>query len=157
MIVSEPTCVLSIDPGSSSGAICVNSPTMPSPDILRLNKATDRDVADFIRKWASSCRVAVLEKVGAMPGQGVSSTFKFGMSYGGLRMALAWSGIPWVEVSPVKWQGQLGCRSGGDKNVTKRKAQELFPDLKVIHHTADALLLSHWGEMYAVVPKRAGK
>ncbi len=148
---SMRNAVLSIDPGSSSGAIVVNSPTMEVPEILRLNTATDKDIADFIRSRARHCRLAVLEKVSAMPKQGVSSTFKFGVSYGGLRMALAWSGIPYVEVSPAKWQRQLGCLSKGDKNVTKAKAQQIFPELKVIHHTADALLLNHWGANYAIV------
>jgi hypothetical protein len=33
----------------------------------------------------------------------------------------------------------------GDKNVSKRKAQELFPQLKITHATADALLLAEFG------------
>jgi hypothetical protein len=34
--------------------------------------------------------------------------------------------------------------SKGDKNVTKRKAQELFPSLKITHATADALLIAEY-------------
>jgi hypothetical protein len=33
----------------------------------------------------------------------------------------------------------------GDKNVSKRKAQELFPQIKVNHYIADALLIAAYG------------
>jgi hypothetical protein len=33
----------------------------------------------------------------------------------------------------------------GDKNISKAKAQELFPDKKIIHATADALLIALYG------------
>jgi hypothetical protein len=59
-------------------------------------------------------------------------------------MALVASGIPFERVTPAKWQRELGCLTKGDKNVTKRKAQELFPDVKVTHANADALLLATW-------------
>jgi len=39
----------------------------------------------------------------------------------------------------------LGCLSKGDKNVTKAKAQEQFPNIKVTHATADALLIALYG------------
>ncbi len=38
----------------------------------------------------------------------------------------------------------LDCMTGGDKNVTKRKAQELFPEIKVTHAIADALLIGEY-------------
>ena len=46
---------------------------------------------------------------------------------------------------PQVWQKALGCMTGGDKNVTKRRAQELFPGHKITHATADALLIAHYG------------
>lgn len=59
-------------------------------------------------------------------------------------MLLASQSVPFEEVTPAKWQGALGCRSKGDKNVTKRKAQELFPEVKMTHAIADAYLLAEY-------------
>jgi len=102
-------------------------------------------VLSEILAWSPEGRAfALLERVHAMPKQGVSSTFKFGRSYGGLRMALAAARIPFDEATPGTWQRALGCLSGGDKNVTKRRAQELFPALRVTHAIADALLLAEF-------------
>ena len=80
-----------------------------------------------------------------MPGQGVSSTFNFGRNYGMLLMALTAAGIPFTEVTPQKWQGIMDCRTGGDKNISKRRAQQLFPNTDVHHWNADALLIASYG------------
>jgi hypothetical protein len=45
------------------------------------------------------------------------------------------------------WQKALGCLTKGDKNITKRKAQEMFPGIKVTHATADSLLIAHYGTL----------
>jgi hypothetical protein len=60
-------------------------------------------------------------------------------------MALTAAQIPFERVRPAAWQKALGCLTGGDKNVSKRRAQELFPQLKVTHATADALLIAYYG------------
>ncbi len=59
-------------------------------------------------------------------------------------MALVAAGIAFDEVTPQRWQKMLGCRSKGDKNVTKRRAQDLFPQVRVTHALADALLLAEY-------------
>jgi hypothetical protein len=87
---------------------------------------------------------AYIERVHSMPKQGVASSFKFGQSYGFLRGLLIACKIPFEEVSPVKWQTAMGCRSGGDKNVTKARAQQLFPDVRITHANADAILLAEY-------------
>jgi len=96
----------------------------------------------------SDCK-AYLEQVSAMPGQGVTSCFTFGNGYGHLEMALTAAGIPFERVRPQKWQQAMGCMTAGDKNVSKRKAQELFPSVKITHSTADALLIAEYGRRIA--------
>lgn len=86
-----------------------------------------------------------LESVSSSPQMGVVSSFSFGRGYGNLEMALTAAGIPFERVRPQVWQKALGCMTKGDKNVSKRKAQELFPDRKITHATADALLIAHYG------------
>ena len=88
---------------------------------------------------------AYLEAVSSSPQMGVVSSFSFGRGYGNLEMALTAAGIPFERVRPQVWQKALGCMTKGDKNVSKRKAQELFPDRKITHDTADALLIAHYG------------
>jgi Holliday junction resolvasome RuvABC endonuclease subunit len=80
-----------------------------------------------------------------MPRQGVSSTFKFGTSYGFLRGVLVALEVPFEAVTPAKWQRSMSCLTKGDKNVTKARAQELFPEVKVTHAIADALLIAEYG------------
>jgi len=76
--------------------------------------------------------------------QGVSSTFKFGVQYGTLKGILTALRIPFELIRPVDWQRALGCMTKGDKNISKAKAQQLFPDIKVTHAKADALLIAEF-------------
>lgn len=114
------------------------------------NSMTEHEIAEFVRQW--SIVQAVIEKVQAMPEklrgrrQGLSSTFKFGQSYGFLRGLLVACAVPFEDVSPAKWQGDMRCRSGGDKNVTKAAAQRLFPNQKITHVNADAILLAEYAK-----------
>ena len=139
---------LGIDPGASGGIAWLqpNEPHMKGLDRREADKMpdTERDTWELIRRWRDSATLAVIEAVHSMPKQGVASSFKFGRSYGFLRGCLIASGIPFEEVTPQRWQKELGCLSRGDKNVTKARAQQLFPSLKVTHATADALLLAEY-------------
>ena len=96
------------------------------------------------RGWPEPCK-AYIEQVSSSPQMGVVSAFSFGRGYGNLEMALTAAEIPFERVRPQVWQKELGCMTKGDKNVSKRKAQELFPDRKVTHATADALLIAYYG------------
>jgi crossover junction endodeoxyribonuclease RuvC len=133
---------LGIDPGASGGIAILDEGggivvCEPMP-------ATERDIADMVGEFAPRIHMAVIEAVHSMPGQGVSSSFKFGMSYGGLRMVLVSLRVPFEAVAPQAWQRSLHCLSQGDKNKTKARAQELFPGQRVTHAVADALLLGEF-------------
>ena len=88
---------------------------------------------------------AYIEQVSSSPQMGVVSAFSFGRGYGNLEMALTAAGIPFERVRPQVWQKAMGCMTKGNKNISKQKAQELFPDKKIIHATADALLIALYG------------
>jgi hypothetical protein len=88
---------------------------------------------------------AYLEQVYSSPQQGVKSAFTFGNGFGHLEMALTAAGIPFTRVRPQIWQKELNCLTGGQKNITKQRAQELFPSIKVTHAIADALLIAKYG------------
>lgn len=137
--------VMGIDPGKS-GAIAVINTTNNEVSYIRLDE-TSLDVWAFIEAQQPDC--AILERVSAMPRQGVSSTFKFGTSFGFCQGVLVAARIPHVLVTPGEWQKSLRCLSKGDKNVTKSKAQELFPHIKITHKNADALLIAEYARRNA--------
>lgn len=150
---TEPTRYLGIDPGNSGGIALLG--TEGTIVLAEKMPATEKDVSDLIGSIARSVRFAYIERVHAMPKQGVISSFTFGVSYGGLRMALVAHGIPFEAVTPGKWQRTMGLLIKGrtvtqdekvtkteKKNLNKARAQELFPGQRVTHAVADALLIA---------------
>lgn len=134
-----------VDPGKSGGLAALR------PDnqiVIEKMPPTEADILEWFQaqKACGLPMFAVIEKVNGYIGkpQPGSAMFTFGWGYGGLRMAMLACGIPFDEVTPQKWQKAMGCLTKGDKNVSKTKAQQLFPDQKVTHATADALLLMEY-------------
>jgi crossover junction endodeoxyribonuclease RuvC len=134
---------IGIDPGANGAVVILRE---DGNYLLQLEsaKASEHDIAQCIRICTGDNVVAIIEKVHAMPKQGVSSTFKFGRSYGVMIGILTALGIPYREVTPQTWQKAMSCLSKGDKNVTKAAAQKLFPSVKVTHANADALLIAEY-------------
>jgi len=138
---------LGVDPGKS-GAIAAIDEAGRFVGCVKL-KETEQDIWTWVLKTCgvgngSAGHFAALERVSAMPRQGVASTFKFGQSYGFCRGMLTANRISFEEVSPVKWMTVMRCRTGGDKNITKAAAQRMFPAVKITHANADALLLAEY-------------
>jgi crossover junction endodeoxyribonuclease RuvC len=134
--------IIGIDPGTNGGIAWI-SDGMPCVEKMPDTLADLWELIASIRS-GGTCR-AYIEQISSSPQMGVVSAFTFGRGYGNLEMALTAAAIPFERVRPQVWQKTLGCMSKGDKNVTKRKAQELFPSLKVTHATADALLIAYYG------------
>lgn len=135
---------IGIDPGKGGGIAVING--LEIRGLLPLAKATERDVWDFVREYRSEPAIATIEKVSSSPQMGVTSSFTFGRSLGYLRGMLTAMEIRFDEVSPQRWQKLLGCLTGGDKNISKAKAQQLFPQVNMTHAIADALLIAEYGQ-----------
>lgn len=134
---------IGVDPGGSGAIAVIHDGVV---EFIK-NDSTERDLYEWLCDYGLADGYgshAVIERVHSMPKQGVSSSFKFGQSYGFLRGLLIASRIPFAEVSPVKWQTAMACRTGGDKNVSKARAQQLFPNVKITHANADAILLAEY-------------
>jgi len=108
---------------------------------------SDLDIWQFLQ--SPKITHAWIEKVHAMPGQGVTSMFSFGENFGKLQMALTASKTPFERVLPTKWQKQLPLRKrkkdevdSAWKRYLKSIAQELFPREKITLATADAILIA---------------
>jgi len=133
---------MGIDPGKSGGIALIS----PEGDRYLAWKIpqTERDLWDLFSKIKEQTKFALIEHVHSTPQMGVRSAFTFGQGYGTLRGLLIASEIPFDEVRPLKWMTHHRCKTGGDKNVSKRKAQQLFPKLKITHAIADALLIAEY-------------
>lgn len=90
------------------------------------------DEDDYIRELKIAAQqpcVCCLERVGAMPGQGVTSMFSFGNNFGFLRGVLRSYRIPFELVTPQKWKKEFGV-SG--KNESVAVCKRLFPGVSLL-------------------------
>lgn len=76
--------------------------------------------------------IAAVEKVGAMPGQGVTSMFNFGKSAGFIEGVLAALNIPYQLVTPKRWKAEFGLNS--DKQHSIDVCKRLFPNLRLLQN-----------------------
>lgn len=91
------------------------------------------------------CQI-VTEDVYSMPGQGHSSTYKFGRAVGVIEAVCQMLPGPWFIVHPARWKRDMEVDS--DKELCRIEALTLFPSaeirLKKHHNRAEALLLAEW-------------
>lgn len=89
---------------------------------------------------------AALERVNAMPGQGVSSVFSLGDSFGTARAVLSVARVELHYVVPASWKKHF--KLPADKEAGRALAQRLFPlaplHLKKHDGRAEALLIARW-------------
>lgn len=121
--------LIGIDPGATGALACwddgklmdvADMPTAMTRGKRRLDAAA---LAAIVRRFDPGS--IWLEQVHAMPQQGVSSTFAFGMAYGivlGVAGALA---IPLTTVAPMVWKASL--RVPKEKGEARARASQLIP------------------------------
>jgi len=151
--------IIGIDPGIS-GSICffedgnildvVEMPTMAEG---KKNKRQVNGVQVFneiskriSRAEKQNIRV-VIEQVSAMPGQGVTSMFNFGQSFGILKGLCSAMQLPIYFIRPVRWKKYFGLIKA-EKDASRTKAIEMFPSFssqlskKKDSNKADAILIA---------------
>lgn len=147
-MISKSKVVLAIDPGAVSGAYAArdHAGEYVVGDLASVDG--NLDAAEFSRLldlWMPD--VAIVEKVGAMPKQGVSSTFKFGKAVGIIEGVLFSKGVPTVYVTPQRWKAVFSLTA--DKEKSRALAIQRHPTLKGLsrvkdHGRAEALLMIDW-------------
>ena len=120
-------CIVGIDPGVS-GAVAFyypDRPTLISPYDVPVadNSINASALYDLIRDHAPD--LAVVEHVHAFKGQGVTSMFNFGKSYGTALGVIGALKIPVVHVSPAKWKKYFGLSA--DKEESRGLAIDKWP------------------------------
>lgn len=148
------TITLGIDPGLSGAIAAVDHAgaligawDMPVAG-GEVSPAMMHYLFDGVADWREIASAAI-ESVHSMPGQGVSSTFKFGQATGTVLGFLGAGGIPVVKVTPQTWKKHHRL-IGKDKEAGRLLALETWPEqadlfrLKKHHGRADAALIALW-------------
>jgi crossover junction endodeoxyribonuclease RuvC len=151
--------ILGIDPGLS-GALALYNPLidemvmvwdMPTFDIKGKKQIDAVTLAMQIEMHVHDIQMAMVEKVGAMPGQGVTSMFSFGKACGIVQGILAAYMIPVNFISPAVWKSSLGLSQ--DKDESRQRVINKFPShanffsRKKDDGRAEALLIAMFGCM----------
>ena len=114
---------LGFDPGKEGAMAVIGPHLIPSAHAFDKHVYVEK-LADLKKQFNL---FAVVEHVGAMPGQGVTSCFSFGESFGWLQGVLDAMQIPYELARPQKWKKVFSCTS--DKNTSIAVAERLFPEV----------------------------
>ena len=160
--------IIGIDPGIS-GSICffedgkildvINMPTMT--DGKKNKKQVNgsqvyNEITKKITQFEKNKIRVVIEHVSAMPGQGVTSMFNFGQSFGILKGICTAMQLPMYFVRPAKWKKYFNLLNS-EKDASRTRAIEIFPyfssqlSRKKDSNKADAILIaSFYHETYKI-------
>lgn len=145
---------IGIDPGNTGAACSISSngeikfldcPTIKIGGKVRPNPTL---MASGLKEMITFNTHLIIESVHAMPGQGVTSMFTFGMGFGIWLGIIAALGVPMELATPQAWKKAYGLIS--DKEAARAKALQLFPcqsgslKSKKHHGRAEALLLAEY-------------
>ena len=151
--------IIGIDPGIS-GSICFFEDGKIL-DVLEMPTMTDgkknkkqvngaqiyNEISTKIKGIEKQNLRVIIEQVSAMPGQGVTSMFNFGQSFGILKGICSAMQLPMYFVRPAKWKKYFGLIKS-EKDASRTKAIEIFPyfssqlSKKKDSNKADAILIA---------------
>lgn len=125
---------IGIDPGQTGGLALLDS-TGSLVDVQRMpaidNEVSGLLLAALLHDWrdmmSGESRV-IIEQVHSMPGQGVSSTFKFGKSFGIALGVVQAMSLPMERKTPQSWKKEFSL-IGKDKDASRYKATEMWPSM----------------------------
>ncbi len=151
--------IIAIDPGIS-GSLCffeegkiIDIIEMPNMAAGKKNKRQVNgaqiynEISLRIKNFQKEDIKVVIEQVSAMPGQGVTSMFNFGQSFGVLKGICSAMQLPMYFVRPAKWKKYFNLINT-KKDASRTKAIEIFPYIsaqlskKKDSNKADAILLA---------------
>ena len=151
--------IIGIDPGIS-GSICffengkiLDVIEMPTMTEGKKNKRQVNgsqiynEILNRIKNLDKKDIKVIIEQVSAMPGQGVTSMFNFGQSFGILKGICSAMQLPMYFVRPAKWKKYFGLINS-EKDASRTRAIEMFPyfsaqlSKKKDSNKADAILIA---------------
>ena len=153
--------IIGIDPGIS-GSVCffqdgkiiqvIEMPTMIDGKKKKRQVNGSQiynEILKRINKFEKQNVRVVIEQVSAMPGQGVTSMFNFGQSFGILKGICSAMQLPMYFVRPAKWKKHYNLINS-DKDASRTRAIEIFPyfsshlSKKKDSNKADAILIANF-------------
>ena len=153
--------IIGIDPGIS-GSICffedgkiIDVIEMPTMTEGKKNKRqingpqVYNEISKRIKKIDKKDIRVIIEQVSAMPGQGVTSMFNFGQSFGILKGMCSAMQLPMYLIRPAKWKKYYNLINS-EKDASRTKAIEIFPyyssnlSKKKDVNKADAILIASY-------------
>ena len=160
--------IIGVDPGIS-GSICffengkiIDVIEMPTMAEGKKNKRQVNgsqiynEISNRIHKVKNQEIRVIIEQVSAMPGQGVTSMFNFGQSFGILKGICSAMQLPIYFVRPAKWKKYFNLINS-EKDASRTRAIEIFPyfssnlSKKKDSNKADAILIaSFYYETYKI-------
>ena len=160
--------IIGIDPGIT-GSICffeegkiidvIEMPSMPEgkKNKKQVNGAQIYyEISSRIKNLDKKDIKVIIEQVSAMPGQGVTSMFNFGQSFGILKGICSAMQLPMYFVRPAKWKKYFNLINS-EKDASRTRAIEIFPyfsnqlSRKKDSNKADAILIaSFYYETYKI-------
>jgi len=151
--------IIGIDPGVSGGiSILENKKVlevfdMPTMIDGKKNKKqiNGAEVANIIRRQLDLKKdiVIIVEHVNAMPGQGVTSMFNFGQSFGVIKGISAALNVPLYLIRPARWKKHFDLLKT-NKDASRTKVIEVYPKIssklsrKKDSNKADAILIARY-------------
>ena len=151
--------IIGIDPGIS-GSICifengkilevVEMPTMTEGKKNKRQVNGSQIYNEILKKTKQTDKKdikVIIEQVSAMPGQGVTSMFNFGQSFGILKGICSAMQLPMYFVRPAKWKKYFNLINS-EKDASRTRAIEIFPyfssqlSRKKDSNKADAILIA---------------
>ncbi|MBA1337548.1 MAG: crossover junction endodeoxyribonuclease RuvC [Pelagibacterales bacterium] len=151
--------IIGIDPGITGG-ICIlenkkvvevhETPTMIDGKKNK-RQVNGSQVANIIKERLNKGKevVVVVEHVNAMPGQGVTSMFNFGQSFGVIKGICSALNLPIYFVRPMKWKKHFNLIKT-NKEASRTRAIEIYPEIssklarKKDSNKADAILIARY-------------
>ena len=153
--------IIGVDPGIS-GSICFFEDGIIK-DVIEMPTMTDgkknkrqvngaqifNEISERINKFDKKNIKVVIEQVSAMPGQGVTSMFNFGQSFGVIKGICSAMQLPIHFVRPTKWKKYFNLINTS-KDASRSRAIEIFPKIseklkrKKDSNKADAILIASY-------------
>ena len=153
--------IIGIDPGLSGGIAILDDlkiydifdmPIM-SEGKKNKNQLNSAQLVNILNKHVlkKENTFVIVEQVSAMPGQGVTSMFNFGQTFGSIKGICAALGLSIFYVRPAKWKKHFNLINS-EKDASRTKVIEMFPRIsnklsrKKDNNKADAILIAQYFE-----------
>ena len=151
--------IIGIDPGLSGGIAVLDDlkifdvydmPIM-SEGKKNKNQLNSAQLVNIIKKniISNGDTFLIVEQVSAMPGQGVTSMFNFGQTFGSIKGICAALNLPIFFVRPAKWKKHFDLINSS-KDASRTKVIEMYPSIssrlskKKDVNKADAILIARY-------------